>query len=111
LSSTNILLRLDGPQIAAIKTNKSYIAGLVHVGEQSGDGHVADGLLEEHLLDGGGGDGAQRGEQQEQLPEATRLSGVPVMPPTGWGRVRMLNTTIFNVHETSRLGCMEISLG
>lgn len=31
----------------------SYIAGLVHVREEPGDGHVADCLLEEHLLDGG----------------------------------------------------------
>ena len=56
---------------------KSYIARLVHVGEQPRDGHVANGLLEEYLLYGGGADGAQRGQQQQQLPEAAGLSGVP----------------------------------
>lgn len=57
--------------------NISYIARLVHVGEEPGDGHVADGLLEEHLLYGGRVDGAQRRQQQEQLAEATGLSRVP----------------------------------
>ena len=55
----------------------SYIAGLVHVGEEPGDGHVPDGLLEEHLLYGGRADGAERGQEQEQLAEATGLSRVP----------------------------------
>ena len=57
--------------------NNSYIAGLVHVGEQPGDGDVADGLLEEHFLYGGRAHRAERREEQEQLPEATRLSRVP----------------------------------
>lgn len=55
----------------------SYIAGLVHVGEEPSDGDVADGLLEEHLLYGGRADRAERRQQQEQLPEATGLSRVP----------------------------------
>lgn len=38
----------------------SYIAGLVHVGEEPCDGHVSDGLLEEHLLYGGRADRAER---------------------------------------------------
>lgn len=55
----------------------SYVAGLVHVRQEPGDGDVADGLLEEHLLDGGGADGAQRGQEQEELSKATGLSWVP----------------------------------
>lgn len=54
-----------------------YIAGLVHVGEEPGDGNVPDGLLEEHLLYGGRADRAERRQEQEQLPEAAGLSGVP----------------------------------
>lgn len=55
----------------------SYVAGLVHVREEPGDGHVADGLLEEHLLDGGRAHRAERRQQQEQLAEAARLGRVP----------------------------------
>lgn len=55
----------------------SYVAGLVHVRQEPGDGDVADSLLEEHLLDGGGADGAQRGQEQEELSKATGLSRVP----------------------------------
>lgn len=56
---------------------KSYITGLVHVWQEPGDGHVADGLLEEHLLYGGRADGAERRQEQEQLPEAAGLGRVP----------------------------------
>lgn len=56
---------------------ESYVAGLVHVRQEPGDGDVADSLLEEHLLDGGGADGAQRGQEQEELSKATGLSWVP----------------------------------
>lgn len=66
----------------------SYIAGLVHVGEEPGDGHVADGFLEEHLLYGGRAHGAQRRQEQEQLPEATRLSRVP--ETHHWGQTHPL---------------------
>lgn len=62
---------------------KSYIAGLVHVGQEPGDGHVSDGLLEEHLLNGGRADGAEGRQEQEQLPEATWLSRVPEIHRTG----------------------------
>lgn len=55
----------------------SYITGLVHVREEPGDGHVADCLLEEHLLYGGRAHRAECWEEQEQLPEATGLSWVP----------------------------------
>lgn len=55
----------------------SYIAGLVHVREEPGDGHVADCLLEEHLLDGGRAHRAERWQEQEELAEATGLSRVP----------------------------------
>lgn len=61
----------------ARERESSYIAGLVHVGEEPGDGHVADGLLEEHLLYGGRADRAERRQEQEQLPEAAGLSRVP----------------------------------
>lgn len=63
----------------------SYVAGLVHVRQEPGDGDVADSLLKEHLLDGGGADGAQGGQEQEELSEATGLSRVPGrhFPPKG----------------------------
>lgn len=54
-----------------------YVAGLVHVREEPGDGDVADGLLEEHFLDGGGAHRAERWQQQEELAEAARLGRVP----------------------------------
>lgn len=57
--------------------DNSYITGLVHVREEPGDGHVADCLLEEHLLYGGRAHRAQCWQEQEQLPEATGLSWVP----------------------------------
>ena len=61
----------------------SYIAGLVHVGEEPGDGNVADGLLEEHLLYGGRADRAERRQEQQQLPKATGLSRVPGRDASG----------------------------
>lgn len=69
--------------------DNSYIAGLVHVGEEPGDGDVADGLLEEHLLYGGRAHRAERREEQEQLPEATRLSRVPETHHWGQNRVSL----------------------
>lgn len=69
--------------VKSFSSEDSYIAGLVHVGEEPRDGHVADGLLEEHLLDGGRGDRAQGREEQEQLPEATGLSWVPAKTSPG----------------------------
>lgn len=55
----------------------SDVAGLVHVREEPGDGDVADGLLEEHLLDGGGADRVQGRQQQEELSKTAGLSWVP----------------------------------
>lgn len=55
----------------------SDVAGLVHVREEPRDGDVADGLLEKHLLDGGGADGVQGGQQQEELSKSAGLSWVP----------------------------------
>lgn len=55
----------------------SYIAGFVHIGQEPGDGNVADGLFEEHLLYGGRADRAEGRQQQEELTKTTRLSRVP----------------------------------
>lgn len=77
-----------GPQLQSFLPSQtdgedSYIAGLVHVGQEPGDGNVSDGFLEEHLLDGGRADGAQRRQQQQQLPKAAGLGGVPATTAPG----------------------------
>uniref|UniRef100_A0A182J3H5 Uncharacterized protein n=1 Tax=Anopheles atroparvus TaxID=41427 RepID=A0A182J3H5_ANOAO len=49
---------------------------LVHVDQQPGDGHGADGFLEEQRLDGGGTDRPQQGKQQQKATEARRLAWI-----------------------------------
>jgi len=77
----------------------SYIAGLVHVGEEPGDGHVADGLLEEHLLDGGRAHRAESRQEQEQLPEATRLGRVP--ETHHWGQKQPLSPVLCSMSDAA----------
>jgi hypothetical protein len=50
----------------------------VHVQNDSFDGDVANGLFEKQLLNCLRRDGAQRGQQEQQLAEAKRLRGIGV---------------------------------
>lgn len=54
----------------------SQFAVFVHVANDALDGNVADGALEEKRLDGLGGDGPQRRQQQQQLAEPEGLARV-----------------------------------
>ena len=52
-----------------------FCSVLEHVTQQLLHGGVADGPVEEEELDPLGADEAQRGEQQQQLPEPERATG------------------------------------
>lgn len=55
----------------------SYVTWFVHVGEKPCDGHVSNRLPKEHFFNCGRADWTQRRQEQQQLPEAARLSRVP----------------------------------
>lgn len=77
------------PQLAA--RNCRLSAGLEHVAEDPLDGGVADGPLEENLLNGGGGDVAEGGQEEEELacadtpPCAAHLAGQVLRGDEGKG--------------------------
>lgn len=102
----SILISFRLPCVAGSLVHLCRFHG-VHVAQQSSNGHIADGLLEEQRLDGGRPDGAQRGEQEQQPAEAGCLARVAQSHMVGEDALRLILQHLHRLHvaQAGGFGC------